>query len=236
MSQSYGNRCGHDPNQLRFCDVVKRGKGGAPQVLGIVSGLLGKAARFRSSLKSWQTMNESGKRRRSEKREAMAAVIQYLIATDFDLSTRRCARRVGDNWVAPDADLIAKGISKTRAWAGKKRLSRARVWSILREFAKCGYITLGKQYKSQDGNGSWVSSPKVITFTQKFFKELGGRRLWQQVKRLGVDRINRAVNPLGADLPEFTVRQKMAELFTINFVMSPRQVGRVRPPDRLATA
>ena len=63
MSESYGNRCGHDPASLRFCDKVKRGKGGAPQVIGIVSALVGKAALYRNLLKSWQGLNESGKRR-----------------------------------------------------------------------------------------------------------------------------------------------------------------------------
>ena len=166
----------------------------------------------------------------------MAAVMQYLIATDFDLTTRRCARRAGAQWVAPDADLVARSISKTRAWQGKKRLSTARVRSIISEFVRCGYITLGKQHRSQDANGSWVSSPKVITITQKFFKELGGRQLWRQIKRLSADRVARLVNPLGADLPAFTLRQNMEELFAIRFVVSPRQEGRVRPPDRATFA
>ena len=229
MSEVTGNRCGHNPASLRLCDVVKKGKGGQHAILGIMSAYLGHAAKFRNRLKTWQRMNSTGRRRRSEAREAMAAVMQYLIAKDFQIDSRRCAFRM-ENGVhrAPDARLIALEISRSKAWTGKPALSEARVRAIITEFRHCGYLTLSTQHKRQRPTGEWESSPKVIQFTKQFFLELGGRKLWLKIKKLGQERTDAKLKYF-LSLDESTAAPMMAAYYRLSAIFSPGQSKRLPP-------
>ncbi|NIB44738.1 hypothetical protein HBA55_34480 [Pseudomaricurvus alkylphenolicus] len=231
MTEITGNRCGHDPAFLRHCKIVKHGRGGQPQVLGVISSYLQNAALHRNRLKSWQNMNDTGRGRRSEIREAMMAVMQYLFASDFKLDSRRCARRTEDGFhIAPDAKLIATDVSKSKAWKGKPALSEGRVRTILTEFRRCGYIQLSHQEKRHKATGDWESSPKVIQFTKRFFIELGGRKLWRSIAKLGTDRAERLLKKY-RQLDEATASAMMRAYFTLNGIFTPNQYKN-RPPDR----
>lgn len=208
---------------------MRRGKSGQPPVLGIVSGYLTQAAKFRSRLNTWQRLNPSGRRRRSESREAMAAVIQFLIAREFQLDSRRCARRKVDYHQAIDCDLMARQISDTPAWRGRPPISTARIRAVLRDFKQCGYLKLSHQQRTQRTTGEWIASPKVITLTKTFFLELGGKKLWRKIAREGRARVDRLVTRFqraGADPV-----QQLQGYFRLSRILSPRQ-ARERPPDR----
>lgn len=229
-----GNRCGHNPAALRTCDVVKRGRGGQHQVLGIVSAYLGQAAKQQKArLKTWHNMNESGRSRRSEIREAMASVTQFLFAKEYQLDSRRCAKREGKIIKCVDIELVAKQISQSKKWNQGEQLSEARARSVIRDFKRCGYITLSKQQRTQRQTGEWQASPKVITFTKLFFLELGGKKLWRKIQKVSTERVNIFKSHLSDDVKEQAI--KLAEYFKLNCVLSPRQITS-RPPDTLMSA
>lgn len=221
-----GNRCGHNANHLRFCDLAKRGKGGQHQIIGVVSAWVGKSALLKGGLPSWHKLNKSGRRRRSEAREAMASVVQFLFAKEFQLDSKRCAKSKGSYHQAPDIELVAKQISGSGHWSKDSPLSEARARSVIRDFLKCGYIKLSHQQKQQRSTGEWVSSPKVITFTKQFFVELGGKKLWKQICKISSAYAEKVASVL-AHKGDTAIK----EYFALRAVLSPRQ-ARFRPPDK----
>ncbi|NIB44716.1 hypothetical protein HBA55_34370 [Pseudomaricurvus alkylphenolicus] len=230
MKEITGNRCGHNPASLRLCDVAKRGRGGQAPVISTISSYLGQAAKFRNRLKTWQNMNGNGRGRRSEIREAMAAVMQFLIAKEFQLDSRRCAKKKDGYHQAIDAELIAIQISRSASWKGRPPMSVGRVRAVITEFKQCGYIELSHQQKRQLPNGLWQSSPKVIQFTKRFFLELGGRKLWRSIAKIGMDRAEKLLDRYRR-LDEETASAMMAGYFKLTRIFSPRQAAN-RPPDR----
>lgn len=179
-----GNRCGHNPAALRACDVVRRGKGGHPQLLGVISAYLKRAAMKRgerTALTALDDLNPSGRRKRTEQYEVVLAVCGFLTAHWFQPDTRRCAMPNLQYLEVPDANHIANGISKSPEWAGKGELSLARVYAALGNLEQAGYIQKSKQIREQLPTGEWIARPRLIAFTKKFFLDLGGARLWRSV-------------------------------------------------------
>lgn len=219
-----GNRCDHNPGQLRLCDVVKRGKGGAPRVLGVISGYLNRAAFDSGKLRSWHGLNPSGRRRRSETREVAIAVLQFLTANWLQLDTRRCAMPGTDFLEAPDVAHIARKISASRDWAGKAPLSVGRVWAALKDLQRAGYLVRSKQVREQKETGEWQAFPKITAFTKKFFLELGGPNLWKAVKKTGIEKIRkiRMRFALKSELA-VEVNAKVAQYLNPGRIFSPRQ-------------
>ncbi|PCJ11959.1 MAG: hypothetical protein COB04_18455 [Gammaproteobacteria bacterium] len=222
-----GNRCDHDRKNLRLCDLAKRGKGGQHPIIGIVSGYVSQAATRRNRLTAWQRLNKTGRKRRSEAREAMAAVVQFLFAKEYQLDSRRCAKREGGYHKAVDADLIARQISQTKAWAGKAKMSEARVRAVIGDLVRCGYVTLSKQTKRQLPTGEWQSSPKVIQFTKAFFVDLGGKKLWKRVLKTAQER-SVAIGDKYRAIDPSTAAQRLNDYFRLSQVFSPRQAARMR--------
>lgn len=225
MTETTGNRCGHDPANFRHCDVVKRGRGGQAPLLGVISAYVGQAAHSKERMKAWHRLNKTGRGRRSEIREAMAAVIQFLFAKEYQLDTRRCAKREKGYFKAPDADLIARQISQSKEWEGRPPLSVARVRAVLADFQKVGYIELSHQQRRQKATGEWQSAPKVIQFTKLFFLELGGRKLWSRVARTAKERADQVFEGFRR-ANEATAKAAMKAHYTLSRIFSPRQ----RPP------
>ncbi|PCJ22522.1 MAG: hypothetical protein COA96_14125 [SAR86 cluster bacterium] len=231
-----GNRCGHDRTKLRLCDIVKRGKGGAPPILGIVSGYLNDAAKSRKRLKSWHQLNASGRGRRSEAREAMATVLQFLISEWFQLETRRCARPGFEYLEVPDVRHIALKISLSKDWKGTRRMTVGRVQAVIHDLVELGYITRSKQIRKQQPTGEWIAAPKITTFTKKFFLELDGRRLWNTIKKYGERKI-RNIEKYLDDVnfrPFWPTARRLAHYLNPGHVYSPRQAyhfKQEKPPD-----
>lgn len=231
-----GNRCDHDKDALRLCDVVRRGKGGAPQVLGVISAYLSQAAYSPARLRQWHKLNPSGRGRRSEAREAAIAVLQFLTAHWLQLDTRRCAMPGSDYLEAPDVRHIARRISESPAWAGKKALSVGRVWAAIGSLVKAGYLKRSKQIREQAGTGEWRAFPKITALTKYFFQELGGDSLWQSVKKAGAEKIRlmRASIALQSDTGA-DVSLRLAQYLNPGKIFSPRQAHqhtKGAPPDR----
>jgi len=231
-----GNRCDHDKDSLRLCDIVKRGKGGAPQVLGVISGYLNSAAFSGSRLQSWHNMNPSGRGRRSEAREAAIAVLQFLTANWLQLDTRRCAMPGSEYLEAPDVRHIARKISESPAWAGKAPLSVGRVWAAIGSLTKAGYLKRSKQVREQTETGEWRAFPKITALTKHFFIELGGQKLWKSVKQAGTERIARMRVRLVLSSDTLAdVNLRLAKYLNPGKILSPRQAykhNKGAPPDR----
>lgn len=230
-----GNRCDHDKDALRLCDIVKRGKGGAPQVLGVISGYLNRAAHG-AGLRTWHRMNPSGRGRRSEAREAAMAVLQFLTANWLQLDTRRCAMPGSDYLEAPDVKHIARRISESPAWIGKKPLSTGRVWDAIGSLTRAGYLKRSKQVREQAATGEWRAFPKITALTKHFFIELGGDNLWKSVKKAGAAKIQmmRARLVLASDTAS-DVNLRLAQYLNPGRILSPRQAhqhNKGAPPDR----
>ncbi len=231
-----GNRCDHDKDALRLCDVVRRGKGGAPQVLGVISAYLGQAAYSPGRLQKWHQQNPSGRGRRSEAREATMAVLQFLTANWLQLDTRRCAMPGSAYIEAPDVRHIARRISESPAWAGKKPVSSGRVWAAIGSLVKAGYLKRSKQVREQAPTGEWRAFPKITALTKFFFQQLGGDSLWQSVKKAGAAKIRlmRASIALRSDCAS-EVSLRLAQYLNPGRILSPRQAHQYNkgaPPER----
>ena len=223
-----GNRCGHNKNEFRGCDIARRGKGGQPQLIGILSARINMAAHNEGILSTWHRMNKH-RSRRSEIREAMEAVLQLLLSEWFQLDSRSCGRRQGDTLRVPDADLIAKQINKTDQWKHRPPMSVWRVRAIIKQFEQCGYFKLSKQRKFQHDTGEWESGPKLITLTKKFFMELGGKHLWENIRQASSERIKSLMLQFiaqGFDNP----RRALQRAFKPLFIRTPRQIKHRAPP------
>ena len=216
--KQYGNRCGHDKRAPRFCQLAKRGKGGHPTVIGIVSSLLEKSYTDRSILASWQGKNPSGRRRRSEARESMVSLTQFLFAQWFQLETRRCAAPSGFFLQVPNVKHISNKITEKSPHWKRSKLSKGRIHAIFGEFERCGYIR-SKQVNQHMPNGDWMPSPSIRTFTKKFFIELGGDKLWQSIRKGGQEKLEK-IMPIvtmgGLTLKQFLKADEIATPARIN--------------------
>lgn len=174
-------------------------------------------------------MNETGRRRRSEAREAMQSLMQYLIFEEFQIESRRCARVDADgDLVAPDLQLVARQLSASSTdWHGAP-LSYWRVLRILRQFEKVGYIKRTEQYRYQDAHGGWCASTRAITFTKLFFLELGGQSLWNQVLEAGREKTRAAAVRFAA--AGRNARDAVAGLFRFTRIFSPWMTKSKPPP------
>ena len=220
VKKSEGNRCGHDPRRPRIADYSRRGRGGHPPIIGLISSLLEQSYSDFHILKSWHKQNPSGRARRSEKREAMIALAQYLFPNWFQLETRRCAVPGGYFLQVPDIKHLAGRISDSNVWSGY-RLSVGRVSTVFSEWQRAGYITTHQQ-REQSAEGDWRAAPAIRTFTKKFFVELGGERLWNAVKKAGakkLEKIQRYIDTQGISLREYLRPGK---------AVSPRRVYQLR--------
>lgn len=225
---SSGNRCGHDPKNLRHGRrFVRHGKGGMPQVLGVISARIKKAVYTKSMLTSWHAMCR--RQRRSEIREAMESVLQYLVGEWFQLDSRACGKLKGDTMKVPDAEFIALEISRGESWKGRPPMSVWRVRAIIKQFEACGYFKLTKQRKFQHETGEWESGPKLITFTKKFFMELGGEALWKQVHKASLERVTALMTQF-KDQGFTNIRRALARAFRPLYIRTPRQIKSGPPP------
>lgn len=228
------NRCGHNRSKFRLCDIVRRGKGGQPRVLGMISGFLNDAARKRSRLTSWHFPDSHQRGRRSESREAGIAVLQFLTANWLQLETRRCAMPGTDYLECPDVHYLARAISRSPEWQGTK-LSKGRIYAALRSLCEAGYISRSKQKREQLANGSWIAGPKITTFTKKFFLELGGKNLWRAVLKTGKLKLDKIRQRLAKTLyPGEDPRRALGDYLAPRDVVSPKRarwLNSIRPPD-----
>ena len=230
------NRCGHNKKKFRFCDLVKRGKGGQPRVLGIISAQLADAAKKRSRLKAWQfhqpTAGQIARGRRSESREAGIAVLQFLTGKWLQLETRRCAMPGTEFLECPDVNYLANAISKSPDWQGK-RLSKGRIYGALKSLCDAGYITRSKQKREQTAGGLWIASPKITTFTKKFFLDLGGKRLWRLVLKTGKLKLDKMRHRLAKAIIGNDPRA-LGDYLSPRDVVSPKRarfLRQIRPPN-----
>jgi len=179
-----GNRCGHSPDrQQSVSPMLRRGKGGHPPIIGRIVARVEKLTDNRSILSSWQELNSSGRRRRTEMRiSAFPSVVNFLLINWFDLATRRCATPgdSGDYLQVPDNRHIQLKINELPDWKDAP-ISIDRVKKVIHDLKRAGYISKRKQKREQKPSGEWVFTPAVRAFTKKFFLELGGQSLWDLV-------------------------------------------------------
>ena len=218
-----GNRCGHNVRAPRLCgNLVRRGPDGHPPVIGQILARLEQAYDDPTLLPSWQQPRNRSRRRRSEAREAGLALLSYLCIKWFQLESGYCAGPVKGALVAPDIRYLARAISRdASAWAtGPTRLSPARVQAAFTAFRQAGYLR-SHQSRSRRADGAWEAAPALRQLTPRFFRELGGDRLWRRVQtaaRKKQGRIERALQATGAPRPVAPERRR---------ILSPRAARRL---------
>lgn len=144
------------------------------------------------------------RRRRSETREMLPAVLITLFEHYFDLQTRRCAIPgvlVRNGFlVCPSINNIRKMIL-AQPWFRGAKVSRDRVKSILHDLENCGYVSISKQQHEQLDDGTWRFSPRLVTFKKKFFLELGGEKLWSKLLKAGSTKIEQTYKRIRRRIP-----------------------------------
>lgn len=223
-----GNRCGHNPSQPRFCDNSRRGRGGHPPVITQMCAQLQQLYSNRSILSTWQNLNPSGRRRRSEIREAAITVGQFLLTQWFQLETNRCVFS-GDLFLeVPTVEHLKNKISQSEHWQDST-ISIGRINAVLSEWTAAGYIT-SKQRREKLKSGEWKCYPAIRTFTKKFFLELGGKKLWKKIKQAATKKLKKiqsCVDMLGITLKEY---------LNPGEILTPQQARQRRESNRKAAA
>lgn len=231
------NRCGHNPDQLRTCDLARRGKRGQPPLIGRISARLNWAVGNPGLLKALHNLNSSGRRKRSERVEVCISVMQYLVTKWLDLATRRCARPgnkhgrpIQDYLAAPTAAHLASRISREGSWKGSAPLTVERVHLALQDLEAAGYITRLKQTRTMMDSGSWVGHPKIISMCRQFFEDLGGRKLWREIRAKGKERFGKMqgkwqhiMERAGTGME--ALKTDLADYLNPGLVLSPGQVA-----------
>lgn len=171
------------PSKYKLCltNPVRRGANGQPSVIGITCAYINQWAKGSRRLKSLDYRGRFKRNMRTERCEAIAAVVNDLVAKELNLESRRCARKNGLYTVVPQASLIAHRISQDSHWK-REPMTISRVYRALVTLEEAGYITRTKQYRRHKSNGDWLPTPKMITFTKRFFLELGGKKLFKSIQ------------------------------------------------------
>lgn len=170
---------------VRLTNPVRRGKKGHPQPIQIACARVCDWVSGKRGLTALDKLNSSGRAKRLERREAIAAVVSVLLAKAFDLGTQRCAEKTTDGFtICPTAKTIRNWINRDKRWDDSNKITLVEVFNALIDLEESGYITRSKQYRRRDRQGEFVAAPKMITFTKRFFLEIGGASdwLWRRVR------------------------------------------------------
>ena len=157
-----GNRCGHAPSAPQFFSPPSHHKR-RPTVLDRAidkwTDVYWKARKFANRL---VTSHADGRRVRSERREAVAAVSQVLLHY-LELSTFRVGFYTGLNqFIHLDVEYIAK----------KANLSFSRAKRAITALSDAGYIKVTRQYKKKE-DGTFSGEPSIREIAVQFFIDLG---------------------------------------------------------------
>jgi hypothetical protein len=157
-----GNRCGHSPDAPRFFsppDHHKRRPTVLDRAIDCWEEVYRKAKRFLGKL---ATSHDGGRQVRSERREAIAAVMQAIFHY-IDLDTLKVGFSIGLNkFLNLDVKYIAK----------QTGLSVSRAMRALRNLTKAGYLEITRQYTKKE-DGTFKGEASVRKINVQLFIDLG---------------------------------------------------------------
>ena len=216
----HGNRCGHDPRQLRgpVPGETHLAHGHLPAALRETLDRIAMIPRDNRILKSWHRHNGPRRGRRSEIREICSVALWTYFANWVALETRMVGVP-GQNLGEPIREVpTVKQIASqaTRAFPGKK-FSETRIRRLLWELEDHGYIKSHKQVRIQL-EGTWVAKPKVFSFTKRFFVDLGGAKLWKHVRTAGQAKWRQIERRLLQTAPDIVPRHATSHQIDLAFV------------------
>jgi len=158
----FGNRCGHDPQNLREYHRPEHHK---PRPSILEQAILNAAHYYNSPkkfLKKLSALHSQNRRKRSERREAITSVLQVLLHYIELISLK-----VGMN--TRTSELISLDINFI---AGKAGIEALRARRAIKDLVKAGYIKLSRQWTRKD-DGSFLGLPSIREITLEFFHDLG---------------------------------------------------------------
>lgn len=168
-----GNRCGHDPKrpQLTPANPIRKGKGGLPRILSLAA----------ERAREWYTRPgkcsllfiHSGRKVRSERREACLLVLETLLS-HLDLASLCLGTPTLDSgFIDIDMRTIVRD-----SGLGQRRIERA-----IALFKNAGFM-LVSQPRAQNADGDYFGCRAIRVMTTAFFEWLGlGPMLRRERKR-----------------------------------------------------
>jgi hypothetical protein len=161
LPEKLGNRCGHDPTTPRYFHPPPEHKARA-QVLEKAKSRL--AMFYVEPLQWLNDLSPITRRRRSERREAIAALGQVLLHYVDMVSLK----------VGIALDLSAFRGLTLEFLAKKAALSLKRTQRALQDLARAGYLTIKRRYRVYVDKGPLFKGlPALKTLSAKFFTHLG---------------------------------------------------------------
>ena len=157
-----GNRCGHDPEQLREYHRPPHHK---PRP-SILEQAIQNAAHYYNApkkfLKKLGALHPKNRRKRSERREAITSVLQVILHYIELISFKVGMNTTTSEVISLDIHFIADKAGTTPI-----RARRA-----IKDLVKAGYIKLSRQW-TRKNDGSFVGLPSIREVTLEFFHDLG---------------------------------------------------------------
>lgn len=158
-----GNRCGHDPKNPRFFSEPSHHKNKPWLIKKLITRLIACFFNPNEWLVNLLVLNETFKKKRTERLEAICCVAQVLIYfTDFSSFCVGVPQKRGGQLSSLSLEVIAK-----HANISLKRVKRA-----MRDLIDAGYVESTRQIK-RHAEGVYESFPSIKKLTREFFYHMG---------------------------------------------------------------
>jgi hypothetical protein len=205
LSERSGNRCGHDPRNPSFPDLLRPGKGGHPAIL----------SRALEKIRGWYKkpddasflfFREGRHDMRSEGREAILSLLEAILYR-LELSSRYLGTPNTEQKPHGFIDVSMADLAEL-ANLGQRRCERA-----MRVLMQAGIIT-SKQRRGKTAGGEYYGLRAIRQVEIKLFEildmaefyfaqaELARERLWEKAKKRGLRSLKSFFRRLGVGEPE----------------------------------
>jgi hypothetical protein len=213
-----GNRCGHDPRNPHLSPPapIKSGPGCPPRILSLAA----ERAKewFFAPEKCPLLRGDSERRLRSERREAIQVVLEFLLSR-LDLASL-CAGRptMTDGFIDLDMEAIVAG-----AGLGRRRCERA-----IRNLKEAGFMEV-KQPRSQNEDGRYFGLRAIRVLTTRFFEWLGLGPMLARERARASKVLKKRLEKYGRNLTD--VMKRKIERFKALLRSKPVQAPKPKPLD-----
>ncbi len=220
MSQTHptGNRCGHDPKNPRLSPLepIKTGLGGLPRILSLAAERAkewffspGKCPLFRP---------DSERQLRSERREAIQVVLEFLLSR-LDLASLCVGTpTLKDGFIDLDMKAIAQGTG-----LGQRRCERA-----IGSLKEAGFMEV-KQPRFQSEDGRYFGLRAIRLLTVRFFEWLGLGPMLARERARASKALKERLAKYGRSLTD--VMKRKIEKFKPLLRLKPVQESKPKPLD-----
>ena len=214
-----GNRCGHDPKNPRLnpLEPIKNGPGCPPRILSLAAERAkewffspGKCPLFRT---------ESERQMRSERREAIQVVLEFLLGRLELASLCVGTPTMKDGFIDLDMKAIVEGTG-----LGQRRCERA-----IGNLKEAGFMDV-KQPRFQSDDGRYFGLRAIRLLTVRFFEWLGLGPMLARERARASKALKKRLAKYGRSLAD-VMKRKAVNLFTPLFRPKLIQEPRPKPLD-----